>query len=204
MYYHAGMGTRALLLGVATLACVGSRVAQAQETVPEEEELYIPELRSPGRPIIGAGFGIGTFDALCNNCASKNGFAIEAYGGWQFHRRVAVLADATWTIDLLPVDGDNRGIVGDLALSVAAQVWITPQLYLRGGVGAGGLAAIAEVGSGIALGPGVILGVGGELGHRPDHGIDLSLRGAGSSIGTSDRGDFLLVSAAALVSYHHN
>lgn len=204
MYYHARMGTRALVLGVAALAWLAPRSAVAQETGSEEEELYIPELRSAGRPIIGAGFGIGMFDASCDNCASKTGLAVEAYGGWQFHRRVAVLADASWTIHLLPVDGDNRGVAGGLSLSAAAQVWINPQLYIRAGIGAGGLAAIAESDSGLDLGPGVILGVGGELGHRPDHGIDLSVRGAGSSISDADLGDFLVFSAAAMVSYHHN
>jgi hypothetical protein len=170
----------------------------------DEDELYIPEFRSAGRKLVGAGFGIGMFDGRCAECPAKGGLAIELYGGWQLHPRLAVLADVGWTVHPLPADGDNPGLAGYLSATAAAQVWIVPQLYIRLGLGAGAVAIVASGGSSFDPGPGLILSVGGELGHRPDSGIDLSLRGAGSQVNPDAAGEFLFFSAGALVGYHRN
>lgn len=194
---------RRVLPVVLALAAVGADVTAASAQQAEEEEIYIPELRSGGRKLIGGGFGIGMFSGDCADCLTKGGVAVELYGGYQLSERVAVIGHYWSTIHVLPFD-TNPGVAGYFSTTASAQVWITPTLYLRGGLGVASFAVLSDQASGFDLGPGLVLSVGGELGHRPSSGIDLSLAGAGSAVQSSALGDFLFLSAAALVSYHRN
>lgn len=194
--WRGGVGA-ALALAI---AAAGSTEAVAQDS---GDEVYIPELRSGGRKLVGAGFGIGMFSGNCDECLTKGGLAIEIYGGYQLTERFAVIGHWWSTIHLLPVD-TNPGAAGYVSTTASAQVWITPTVYLRGGLGVASFAVLSRAGNGLDLGPGLILSVGGELGHRPRSGIDLGLTGAGSAVQSSELGDFYFLSAAALVSYHRN
>jgi hypothetical protein len=187
-------------LALALAAVAGADVAHAQHA---SDEIYIPELRPGGRKILGAGGGIGMFSGRCGQCQTKAGLALELYGGYQITDRVAIIGHFWSTIHLLPFD-TNPGIAGYFTTTAAVQVWITPMVYLRGGLGLASFAVASDLGSGFDLGPGMLLSVGGELGHRPDSGVDLALTGAGSAILSDELGDFAFLSAAALVSYHRN
>lgn len=188
-------------LAAVVLVMLGAAEARAQ--VDTSDEIYIPELRSGGRKLVGFGFGIGMFRGGCGQCLTKGGFAVELYGGYQITERVAVIGHFWSTMHVLPFD-TNPGLAGYVSTTAAAQVWITPTLYLRGGLGGAAFAVLSDLGSGFDAGPGLMLTVGGELGHRPGSGVDLGLATAGSAIQSSDLGDFTFLSAAALVSYHRN
>jgi hypothetical protein len=187
----------------AVVVVVLAGAGPAEVIAEDDDEIYVPELRSGGRKIVGAGFGIGMFSGDCQECLTKGGVAVEIYGGYQLTERLALLGYLWSTIHVLPVD-TNPGAAGYVSTTAAAQVWITPTLYLRGGLGVASFAVASRLGNGLDLGPGLILSVGGELGHRPGSGIDLSLTGAGSAVQSSELGDFFFLSAAALVSYHRN
>src|SRR6185503_9419632 len=92
------------------------------------EEVYVAELRAPGRLVIGFDFGIGFIDATCGGCYVRGGLSLDGFAGVQVARRVALLADV-WTINhLLSTDDQERsGIAIHAIQAAAARVWIRPR-----------------------------------------------------------------------------
>lgn len=190
----------ALLAGV--LLTAGAR-ADAEPVVDEDEPppAYVPELRPAGRPVIGFSAGVGLFDATCSGCTSQTGLSVGLFGGWQLSPRVALLADGWAVVHILPLDDPQRGVITHILTVLAARVWLAPQLWIEAGPGGGWL---ARTGQGHDLGPGLMLAVGAEPGHKPCHGIDVSARFGGSRQLDGDGGHTLVYSIAGSVAFHWN
>jgi len=194
------------------LALLGAAApADAQELVhePEPPPVYVAELRAPARAVLGLDFGIGMLDALCDGCYAEGGLSLDLFGGVQVARRVALLADAWGLLHLVATDDDQSGIAALALATAGARVWIIPRLWLQAGVGAGAL-LIAGSGAddGADFGPGLLLAVGGEPGHKRWSGIDLSLRIGATWLtdASASEGDdrVLFYGVAAVVGYHWN
>lgn len=195
----------------------GAALAQGEAEDADEiaalEPIYVAELRTPGRLVIGFDFGIGFIDATCGGCAPVGGLSLDGFAGVQVARRVALLAEV-WTINhLLPTedDGDRQGIAIHALNTAAARVWLIPRLWLQAGAGLGWFNITADR-DGFLFGPTAMIAVGGEPGHKRCSGIDLSLRIGGTRV-RDDSGDdadsgaaghMLLYSAVAVVGYHWN
>jgi len=96
------------------------------------------------------------------------------------------------------------GVAGYTAVTVAAQTWITPIVFTRVGLGLGAASIVSKVANTFEPGPAVSVTVGGELGHRKRSGIDLSIRLSGGPVDSSQIGESIFYSLAAMISYHRN
>jgi hypothetical protein len=181
----------------------GPAQSLAQDEVEDEPPpVYVAELRTAGRLVIGFDFGIGLIDATCDGCYSVGGLSMDGFAGLQLTPRLALVADAWSMLHLLATDTEDSGIASHGLGTAGARVWLAPKLWIQGGLG-GGLFSAGPRGSGALLGPGAMLAVGGEPGHRRCSGIDLSARLGGTLL--SDEGErLLLYSIAAVVGYHWN
>ena len=191
----------AIIAAVLTIVDPGTALAQSSV---DDDEIYVPELRTSGRTLIGAGAGIGFFDGVCGGCRGRGGLALELYGGWQFHPRVALILDVWSTVHFLPADGNNPGITGYTAVTASVQTWITPIVFTRLGAGGGAAYLVSKRDDVFDPGPSLSLTVGGELGHRKRTGVDLSIRIAGGPINRREIIDSVFYSLAAMISYHRN
>lgn len=183
------------------------RAAAAQDYVDEEEPapVYVAELRTPGRAVLGLDFGIGVLDAVCSGCYAEGGVSLDFFAGVQVARRAALVADGWALTHLIATDSDQSGIATLAIATAGPRVWLAPRFWIQGGVGGGWLLVSgAGSGDGAEFGPGAMLAAGGEPGHKRCSGIDLSLR-MGGIRGSDDAGDpLLLYSIAAVVGYHWN
>ncbi len=199
---------RATYVAAATwlLVLTSTQMASAEDDYEfvDLDDIHVPELRTPPRLIIGAGGGLGGINGFCDECRLLGAAAFEVYAGWKFHRRVAVLFDSWTTVHFLPADGKNPGFTGTLANTFALQTWITPVVFVRAGLGIGGLWVMSSDVDEYDHGPAISLVVGGELGHRKNSGIDLSLRFSGGPAQYSDPSAPFLYSFAAVITYHRN
>jgi hypothetical protein len=188
------------------------RSAGAQQTDEDkelarllEEEVYVAELRQPGRLVVGFDFGIGFIDATCGGCYPRGGLSLDGFVGVQVARRLALLADV-WTVNhLVARDEQAResGIAIHAIQTAAARVWIVPRLWVQAGGGLGWFNITADH-DGFLFGPAGMIAVGGEPGHKRCNGIDLSLRIGGTRVRDDAADHMLLYSATAVVGYHWN
>jgi hypothetical protein len=145
---------------------------------------------------IGFGFGIGGMDADSGDlrCDGCNGTPIA--GGLEFHigaminPRLAILFELSGTAQQLDADGVET--LTQIMLMGAVQYWLTPMLWIKGGLGSSHLSLSYDDGyssdsSELDSGLGVMGAIGYEVLHSPRFAIDLSLRlAAGTYEGLDD------------------
>ena len=198
---------RAVLLTCALGAWPGLGYGQAEEAGEELDEVYVAELRLPGRLVIGFDFGIGMLDATCGGCYAVGGLSLDGFAGVQVAPRLAILGEV-WALNhLIAADDERSGLAIHGIGAAAARVWLDPRLWLQAGAGAGGLIGTGR-GGGSTWGPAAMISVGGEPGHKRCSGIDLSLRLGGTimrdEMSESGTGRILVYNIAAMVGYHWN
>jgi hypothetical protein len=200
----------AALLGPASARAQGQGQSDDDKELARllEEEVYVAELRAPGRLVIGFDFGIGFIDATCGGCYPRGGLSLDGFAGVQVARRVALLADV-WTINHLVARDDQSqesGIAIHSLDTAAARVWIIPRLWVQAGGGLGWFNITADR-DGFLFGPAAMIAVGGEPGHKRCRGTDLSLRIGGTRVrddSEDSAGHMLIYSATAVVGFHWN
>ncbi len=114
----------------------------------------------------------------CGNCTS-NPIAVEADGhiGGFISPRLALMAEGQINAKTVSSDFYDDTVLSQNALMIAAQFWITPQLWIKGGIGFAQLYAdnayeVWDFGTG-----GVIMGAAGyELMSARNFAIDLQVR----------------------------
>jgi hypothetical protein len=127
----------------------------------------------------GVGLGVGSLRADCpdDGCsAAGEAVGIEGHIGWMLAPRFALMLDV-WT--MFHVEGFLT--VYQVVNTVAAQYWLTPAIWIKGGVGnavAGynwrGIFAQREDKTEAA--PGVMFGVGWELVSKKNRVLDLHFK----------------------------
>ena len=174
----------------------------------EPPPVHIPEFREPGRFVIGFNVGIVVIDAVCEGCAAIGGLSTDIYSGVHVTPRLSLVGDLWAANHLLPTDGENKGLASHVLGTAAAQFWITPELFVRAGIGAAGFVVLAEQGDSVDFGPGAALTLGGEPGHKPRSGIDVAMRLGASWLRISDPSGAsekaLFYNIAFVVGWHWN
>ncbi|RMH39520.1 MAG: hypothetical protein D6689_16260 [Deltaproteobacteria bacterium] len=203
----------AALAALIALAAPPPAAAQRNGTVvsdpaEQDDDFYVPELRSPLRSDVGFDIGLGLIGATCAGCErALGGLALDLYGGALVTRRIAVLAAADTVLHLLPVDApEDRGLVSHTTFTANARVWAMPQVWLQAGAGAGLLRVDGSADDGSDWGPVASLAVGREVDHRPARGVNVTVR---AWLGRYDDEDdagaatrITLYSVAASVGWH--
>jgi hypothetical protein len=179
---------RIAVAAVALLAVVGLGGATAgaqpsgtyvSDPLEEAQRPPPPEagFRTPPGFVIGFDVGIGVLGGFCDECRSTlGGASLDLFSGALIGRRIAVLADLWSLMHLLPADSDERGVVAHTMATVGAQVWLTPALWVRGGIGAGLFSVMARGDDEHSMGPAAAVAVGNELQHLSGSSIDVSIR----------------------------
>ncbi|HTM21028.1 MAG TPA: hypothetical protein VL172_10985, partial [Kofleriaceae bacterium] len=118
------------------------------------------------------GFGLGAAELTCEDCASKGGFEAQAHVGRLLDRRTALLYDVgMWT------GSDDYVSVTLLTHTLAAQYWLAPGVWMRGGAGlAMAQASINWDSSGYQYGFAAVGALGVAMAHSDSASLDLSLR----------------------------
>lgn len=184
---------------------------QPEQAEPEQEpdelpEIYVAELRPGGRGLAGVDFGIGIMDPVCGGCSSLGGVGLNLFGGYQLVRRVAILAELAGLFHLLPTDGERSsgGLLTHGSATAAARVWLLPRLWLQAGGGVAVLTNFGDNSADKAWSPAIRMAVGGEPGHKPHGGIDISLHLTGAVFRLDEPGRVPLYDAVIMVGYHWN
>jgi hypothetical protein len=133
---------------------------------------------------IGFGFGIGGMEAdsgpiRCDGCT----YDPVAAGG-EFHiggmlaPNMALLGE--FQLTALPLDADNFETLQQVMALAAVQYWLSPMLWIKGGVGLSALGISYNDGTGdsaeLDRGIGLLAAVGYEVLHAPRFAIDIQLR----------------------------
>lgn len=156
---------------------------------------------------LGVGLGIGGMDsdsnlAQCFNCDYEPAsVGLDFHIGGMINPRMAVLFELWGHGQAIDRTGANA-LVQTMWMG-AVQYWLTPQLWLKGGLGLAVLDVQYDdgyyygednIGSGLA-----VMGAGGyELLHAPNFAIDLQLRlGSGNYDGISEQVNVLMVGLGA-------
>ncbi len=190
-----------LVAALAAPAAAQSSGTYVSDPAQPHEDLYLPELRDPTRFMIGFDFGLGVVGGFCDECdRSLGGLAVDFYSGALVTRRLAVLGEIYAVLHLLPSDNEqDRGLVSHTFLTAAARFWAGPQFWLQAGVGASTFRVDGDDVTDYA--PAVTFAIGGEIGHKPDRGIDLSAR-FGFGRYDDDGSGITLYNIGAVVGWH--
>jgi hypothetical protein len=134
---------------------------------------YVPP--SQGRQGLMVGFGIGAGEIVasdCESCDSLAGVAFDFSIGGMLNPNLAIMYDAF--VVIRPEDGDA---LANGTNTVAAQFWLTPQLWIKGGVGLSLIQLHFEGGGTLEeYGLGITGGIGFEVMRSDKFAIDLSAR----------------------------
>ena len=92
-----------------------------------------------GRLMFGGSFGLGGMhddfgDIDCANCNSVSGL-LEGHLGGFIGPRLALLGQLEGNFQTLEVRADSETTLVQGSLMFAAQYWLTPQLWIKGGLG---------------------------------------------------------------------
>lgn len=154
-----------------------------------------------GRLIWGFSLGLGGMsengdDVECINCDySPLAAAVSGHIGGFVGPRLALMGELQGNVQTLSTDGYDDTTLVQTALMFAAQYWITPQLWIKGGIGVANLrvedsyyGTVAEVPeNGLAL----MGAVGFELLSAPRFSVDLQgrlINGSYDSVDTNVSG----------------
>lgn len=150
-----------------------------------------------GRLAMGFSLGAGAMRSdggitNCDNCAAEpTSIELDGHIGGYIGSRLALLLEGQVNAQTVNSDRDN----GDTILSqgvalVAAQYWITPQLWIKGGIGLAQLQydnQYADQPYDIASGTAIMGAAGYEIFSSPRFAVDLQVRGiSGSYEGMSE------------------
>lgn len=136
-----------------------------------------PPVTAPHRSGFLIGFSLGAGTLTCDDCDGLNGVAVDLHLGGMLTPNVALMFDGMGVGHSF----DGGGSLIHVVDTVAAQVWVTPKLWLKGGLGIGRLSVNDEDGDEIAAsetGTAAMVGIGYELTHGEHFALDLQLRGA--------------------------
>jgi hypothetical protein len=143
------------------------------EPSPGEQPLASP-LDTHRGLMIGFSLGAGTVAPTdCQRCDIPRGMAVDAWVGWFLRPRLALLYDV---FVVLIADAEEGYSAGNVVASLGAQYWVTPTIWVKGGVGMAELVVATYVGEGKTRGPGVTAGAGLELLRKGRFAIDIEAR----------------------------
>ncbi len=135
--------------------------------------------------IIGFSLGGGSFSsAECNNCDSLSGVGLDIHLGGMLTPRLALMFDGSGVAHT-----EENGSVIHIIDTVAAQYWVTPRVWLKGGLGIGRLSVNDRDGNEIAAsetGTGALFAAGVELVQSRTFALDLQLRASAVSYDNVD------------------
>jgi hypothetical protein len=135
----------------------------------------------------GFGFGIGGMsaeegDIECPSCDyNPLAGAFDFHIGGMLSPRLALLLEVQGSAQTIDEDYYGTETLSQVALMGAAQFWLTPRLWLKGGLGVASLDTTysddySDEGANIDTGGAVLLAAGVELLQRRDFAIDLQGR----------------------------
>jgi len=198
---------RAAAAAVVALALLGPATARAQDddsdgvyvvdpALEPKGEAYVPELRTAPRFAFGFDGGVGSFS--CSGCSNDRftGLSVDVFTGAQLARRLALLVRGWGVFTYRPEGSRNAGWVIVDFNTVEARLWVTPTLWVDAGAGPALLVSTVGVDGLTEVAPGFTLAVGGELEHRPNRGIELSLRLGYAAFDDDSAGGLWTVAAA--------
>lgn len=169
---------RLLLPAFFLTTLTASSVAFAQPGAPGPEPA--PELGVVQRSgfLIGFSLGGGSFALQdCDECETLSGLGLDIHLGGMITPRLALMFDGSGVAHSL----EDGGSVVHVIDTIAAQYWVTPRVWVKGGVGVGQLSVNDDTGARVAeseTGTGVLLAGGVELLQTESFALDLQLRGS--------------------------
>ncbi len=145
-----------------------------------------------GRLALGFSVGLGKMKidnsaVACNGCSGDPvSYEADVHLGWMMSPRVALLFEAEGTGQTIADDGVVTDTLVQSTAMVGAQYWVTPQLWLKGAIGAAQLTVTRDDGFTTAqsdsLDGGAIMGaVGYEVMSSRNFAVDLQLRFTGGT-----------------------
>ena len=118
------------------------------------------------------GLGVGGGKITCEDCESMSGPAVEIHLGGMLTDKMALVWDSSGV-----VREENGVTVSSAVAAPAVQYWVSPRVWVKGGVGAGRLvASVNNVTSSSEWGLGFLGGLGVELVQKKRFAIDLQAR----------------------------
>lgn len=181
------------------LVLIPTAIAEAQPAPPSA---YQPR---PARQGLMIGFGLGGGELSCEDVSTSGSGpcdgvteagSIDAHLGIMLSPRLAIMGDI-WAMG----HTEDQLTVSQTITTAAAQLWLTPRLWIKGGIGVAHArfnydGVIVEVESSSETVPAGMLAVGYELMHRPRFALDVQLKGG---TGIYDEGDTQAHNAALSV-----
>lgn len=135
--------------------------------------------------VIGFSLGAGVLtNDNCVDCDSLEGVAGEFHVGWMLTPQLALLLEGYGVSHT-----DEFNTLSQTMGAIAAQYWLTPKFWLKGGLGSGHMSLTNNRGVEIATseeGAGIMLAAGYEVFQTHSLAVDLSLRTAAVSYEESD------------------
>jgi hypothetical protein len=179
----------ALVAALIALSSIGAGTAAAQQHYGPG---YYPQPPPPptgierGGVVLGGSVGLGgIFLGDCEDCEGLEGLALQFHIGGMVGPTVALMFDGSTVIH--PFE-DGGALLSNVGLG-AIRVWVTPQLWISGGLGLGVLEFDDEYGYVDAhseTGLAGMVGAGVELLQTYNFALDLQLRATGARIDWGD------------------
>jgi hypothetical protein len=182
---------------IAYLALLVPAVAAAQPGAyapppppPPPPGYYAQPVAAPAPPARRGfliGFSLGGGSITCEECTdSLDGVAVDIHLGGMVTPRLALMFDGMGVAHSFEEGGGTLIHVVD---TFAAQYWVTPRFWIKGGIGIGRLSVNDADGEEVAAsetGSAAMFGIGYELMSSRTFALDLQLRGA---VAHYDEGD---------------
>jgi len=133
---------------------------------------FADEARASERKGFIFGVAVGGGGIKCDDCESMNGPASALYLGGMVTDKLAIVVDGSGILKTED-DVDLTSIVS----GIAAQYWVSPRVWVKGGVGAGQLGVSSgKVSETSDLGLGFLGGAGVEIVQKKKFTLDLQVR----------------------------
>jgi hypothetical protein len=124
------------------------------------------------------GVAVGGGGISCDDCDSLHGPASSLYAGGMLTDKLALVADSSVVVKTEDGNRLTSGVFG-----VAAQYWVAPRVWVKGGVGGGQLFFSSDQESESSdLGLGFLGGAGVEIVQKKKFALDLQARFTTASI----------------------
>ena len=124
------------------------------------------------------GLGLGGGQITCDGCKSLNGGAAGLHLGGMVNEKLAIVLDSSGV-----VKQEEDVTLSSAVLGPAVQYWVSPRVWIKGGVGGGRLiASIDKVTTSSEWGLGFMGGLGVEALQKKKFTIDLQFRFTTASI----------------------